>query len=372
MISIKLSIFRQLVWKTWLKAFIVATLALFLLFSVGDLTVGFLRRSVSSWEVFVNYFLFLPFAFSKIIPSSSLLATLFFLHTMRGSSELVAIFSSGLSRRKFTRLIVEIASIIMVFQFINIYYLDPLSKQIHKKIIVNGGKKFSLTKSRSLLKSVISGGKIWYRSEGYYISYSAYDKSRKVLIQPTFFYFNENNENTKIIKAEKATGNNKREWVLSKAQIMENITTKTFPRLKDKHIFQLFLLETSDDFDRIDNDLNTLNPIALFKFVSQIKKSGILANEYEIFFLEKIANSVACLFFALLPIGIIFSPHQKNTSLGKSLLFSIIFTLGYWGIHSVFVTLGNSATIPPLLAAFGTLLLLTLYFLYFLATKRRF
>ena len=259
----------------------------------------------------------------------------------------------------------------MILQFINIHYLDPLSKQIHKKIILNGEKKFSLTKSRNSLRSVISGDKIWYRSEKYYVSYTAYNKNQRVLIQPTFFYFNKDNENTKIIKAQKATGNNKGEWVLSKAQIMEDITTKTFPKLKDQDIFALSLLETPDDFDRIDNDLNTLTPIALFKFVSQIKKSGISANEYEIFFLEKISNSITCLFFALLPIGIIFSPHKKKNSLSRNLLFSIIFTLGYWALHNVFITLGNSAQIPSLLAAFGTLILFTLYFLCFFASKRR-
>ena len=343
----------KLIWLEWLKALAIALSALFLLFSVAELISGFLRTAVTSREVLINYLLFLPAMFAKILPLSCLLASLFSFHRLRSRNELIAILASGFSRKKFVFSILQIASSIMLLQFINVGYLDPLSKQLHKKVIVDGEQKFKKTKSKGLLTSVISSGKIWYRNDKYYVSYSVYDKGQKTLIRPTFFYFNQLNENTKIIKAERANGNEQGVWALSKVQIIENISKKIFPQLKTQDQLQLLLEETPSDFDRIDNDLNTLRPIALFEFVSQIKRSGILANEYEIFMLGKIVDSITCLIFALFPISIIFSPGPRNSSFGKNILFAIIFTLSYWAIHNAFLTLGNSAKIPPLLAAFA-------------------
>ena len=363
MSAIKLTVLRKLIWKEWLKSLMVAVLALFLLFSVAELITGFLRMTVTPLEVLTNYLLLLPLTFSKVVPLGCLLASLFSFQRLRSRNELVAIFASGFSRREFIFSVVQISSIIMALQFINLGYLDPWSKQLHREVIVDGEKKFSQAKSKGLLLSMIDSGKIWYRSENYYISYSAYDKNQKVLIQPTFFYFNKSRENTQIIKAQKAIRNNESSWTLLKAQKIKNISEDAFPEVKYHEQLQLSLQEDSSDFDRIDNDLNTLGLISLFEFVLQIKRSGILANEYEIFLLKKIADSIICLLFALVPIAIIFSPSRRSSSFGKNVLFAILFILGYWVVQNAFLAMGNSAKISPMAATLAAPSLCLLFFL---------
>lgn len=361
---------RRLIWREWLKALLAAVSILFLLFSVAEIISGLLRTSVTASEVFVNYLLSLPFIFSKIIPLSCMLASLFSFQRLRGCSELMAIFASGLSRKKFVLFVLQIASIITIVQFINVFYLDPFCKELHKKIIVDGGRKFKKARSKGLLTSVINSGRIWYRSDKYYISYTIYDKNQKALIQPTFFYFDENNENTKMIKAERAIGNEQGIWTLSRAQMIKNISGDSFPELQTQKELRLSLEEVPSDFDRVDNDLNTLGPTALFQFILQIRKSGISANEYEIFFLGKIVDSIICLIFALIPATIIFSLGQRNSSFGRNVLFILLFTLSYWTLYSTTLALGNSTKIPSLAAAFAAPLLCILYLFYTFAANR--
>ena len=369
--AIKFTLLRKLIWKEWLKSLMVAILALFLLFSVAELITGFLRTTVTPLEVLINYLLLLPLTFSKVIPLACLLASLFSFQRLRNRNELVAIFASGFSRIEFISAMLQIASVIMAIQFINLGYLDPLSKQLHREIIVDGERKFSQAQRKGLLTSMIDSGKIWYRSENYYISYSAYDKKKKVLIQPTFFYFNEKKENTQIIKAEQASGSDSGAWTLLGAQEIKKISGETFPEVGPHEQLQLSLQENPSDFDRIDNDLNTLGLISLFEFVSQIKRSGILANEYEIFLLKKIADSIICLLFALVPIAIVFSPSRRNSSFGKNVLFAILFTLAYWMVQNGFLALGNSAKIPPLIATLAAPGLCLLLFLCSCGAKKR-
>ncbi|MCY4644753.1 MAG: LptF/LptG family permease [Bacteriovoracales bacterium] len=348
------TLLQKLIWKEWLKAFSVAFFSLFLLFTVGELITQFSRTSIPTSDIMINYFLSMPYYLSHIIPISCLMATLFSLHSLRSRNELVAVLALGLSRKKLIFYILQIASLITALQFINVVYLDPSFKKLHKMMVTDRNKKFKQKNHKSLLSSILGHGQIWYRSKKYYVSYLAYDKNKKTLIKPTFFYFNENNESTKIIKAEQALGNETHTWSLSNVQIAKDLEGPRFPELENRDTLQLSLEESPLDFDRIDNDLSALGPIALLKFVSQIKKSGILSNEYEIFLFKKISTTIICLLFALLPMGIIYSPNQRNSSFGKNILITLGLLATHWSVHNIFLELGNSAKIPPLIAVFAT------------------
>ena len=209
-------------------------------------------------------------------------------------------------------------------------YVEPWAKKTEKEQIIKKGKKFKLSKTKGLITSAINGGKIWYRSDQYYVSYSAYDKNEQILIEPTFFYFDENNKNTKIVTAERAEWGEGGIWTLLNAETTKKIAAEVFPEQEEYKQVQLLLREEASEFDRIDDDLNTLGPIALFQFVSQIRKSGISSSEYEVFFLDKVARSLICLLFALAPWGVFFPPTVETPLLvaTSSLPSSLPFVMG--------------------------------------------
>ena len=363
---------RKLILKEWIKAFFISIIILLLLFSVGDLISGFLRRKVTASEVFINYFLSFPWVFSKIIPFSCLLATLFSLNKLRNRSELVAILASGFPRRQIVSSILQITAVVVTFQLINAGYIDPFFKRLHKDMIVDGDRKFSQAKLKSLLISVIGGGKIWYRSDDHYVSYSIYRKSTKTLVNPTFYYFDDQNNNIKIIRSDEATGYENGYWILSNAQIISKISDPyVFPEMNERKELKLFLPEAPSDFARIDNDLKTLSPMALYQFVSQIRRSGLSSNEYEVFLLEKVMSGLMCFIFALIPIGIIFSPNQRGPSFGKNVVFAIVFLISFLALHGFFVSLGNTGKMEPFLAVFMASIICLVYFLYLFRARSR-
>ena len=368
---IRPSIIRVFIWKKWLISFFNSCTSIFILLSVLVLTKNLLRSSITSSDAIYHYALFAPDMLSKIFPPAYLLATLFCLQKMRENRELVALLSAGFSQRKILTTILQVATAITIIQFLNTAYLNPYCKGLLKEVITDSEVKFKETKRIGLPTMKINGGKIWYRSSQYFVSYTAYDRNMATLLKPSFFYFNQNNEHTKLIYAERAIWQSDKKWLLTNSKQLDYIQGNSFPKLQSIKETSIELKEEPTNFDRIDDDLNTLSPLDLYKFVSQIKRSGISSNKYELFLLEKIFNNLMCILFAIIPLSILFSPNQRNASFITNISFAILFTTGAWLIHSIILALGESGEIPPLLAISIIPSLCLLYFAVIFMMKNR-
>lgn len=365
------SLIRVFIWKKWLTSFFTSCGCIFVLLSVVILTGNLLRSSITPREALYHYILFAPDMLSKIFPPAYLLASLFSLQKMRENRELVALLAAGFSQTKIIIAIVQIATAATIIQFLNTSYLEPYCRGLLKKVITNSEVKFKETKRVGLPTISIKGGEMWYRSNQYFVSYSAYDRNLIALIKPSFFYFDSHNRNTKIVYADRATWKTDQIWVLSNAKEVKHIQGASFPKLHSTEESLIELEEKPADFDLVDDDLNTLTLPSLYQFVSQIKKSGITSGKYELFLFEKIFNNITCIFFAIIPLSILFSPNQRNASFIKNISFALLFTTGAWLFHSIILTLGESGEIPPLLAISIIPALCLFYFATIFALKSK-
>ncbi len=364
-------ILKKLIWKEWLKTFIGSCLVLFLLITVAQLISGFLRTSVTPLEVIINFILGIPSTLTKVLPISCLLSTLFSMNKLKNRSELVAIFAGGFSRRNLVYTIGQAALIIGVFQLINISFLDPYTHLLHKKWIKDGEQKFSESKSKGLLTSVVNSGKIWYRSEDYYMAYLFYDKNRKRLNDVSLYFFDENHVGEKLIKAAYAVGDEFGNWEFFNVKIIDNIKGANFPTTNNLKSLKYALNEAPSDFETIDSDLNTLGPVQLYEFIQKIRNSGLSVIEYEIFFYDKIISALVCPLFALIPISLVFRPNRRASSFGKNILFVVLFVIGFFVSHSGSIALGTADKIPPLLAVVLVPVASLLYFVFLFQQNRK-
>lgn len=364
-------ILKKLIWKEWIKTFFASAMVLFVLISVAQLISGLLRTSVTPEEVLLNFLLEIPATFTKILPLSCLLGTLFSVNKMKNKSELVAIFAGGFSRRNLVFTIVQAAILVAGLQFLNASFFDPFTKRLHKKFIVDGEKKFKESKSRGLLTSVINSGKIWYRSEDYYMAYLFYDKDLKRLNDISVYYFDEKHEGTKLIKADYAEGDEFGNWEFTNAVIIDDINGNRFPNQNLIKKLKIPLNEAPSDFATIESDLNTLGPIQIYDFIKRIRNSGLSVVEYEIFFYDKIISALICPIFALIPISLIFRPNRRASSFGKNIFFVVLFVIGYFVAHSGSLALGSSDKIPSILAVIMVPALSLLYFAYIFQKNKR-
>jgi lipopolysaccharide export system permease protein len=167
----------KIIAKEWFKSLIGAVVVLFILITVGDIVNGFLR-SYSAKRVFIEYILKMPDLMGKMLPISSLLATLFSINKLKSHAELIAILAGGYSALKVYLLVFICSLTIGLAQFINLGFLLPKANLIKRSQF----EKSKANESKYLARSKLGGtGLLWYKSENYFSSFKAYDRVNKVL-----------------------------------------------------------------------------------------------------------------------------------------------------------------------------------------------
>lgn len=352
-------ILSGLIVKEWFKSLIGAVVVLFLLITTADLINGFLQGKNFA-QVFLEYALKMPDLMSKMLPICCLVATLFSLNKLKAHAELISILAAGYSYRKIYFLVGTCALSVMLLQFFNLGFLEPIANGVKRQEIAKSKK----SEGRYLTRSSLEGGKFWYKSQNYFASFSYFDRKSLELKNFEIYYFNPQHKSEKILKAKSAAykGSN---WELSDVTEISSLDTPNFPVQSSRPTELITLKEVPEDFGEFEADLTTLTFFKLYQFVTRLSKTGINVSEYQILLLNKIFLSFACLVFALIPVSGIFNPNRRSDSFGKNVVQTLLITVIFWVCYSSAVAFGNSGTIPPWLA---TGIVPTSFFTYVLWT----
>ena len=364
-----MSVIRNLVLKEWFRFFLGAFIVLVLLITVAELISGFLRSMVTPVEVIYNHLLELPGKFKLIMPVSCLAASLFSINKLKNRNELTAIFASGYSRKRFMRDVAIGGIIIALSQFLISSFIEPFAKSKKDLFIQDGQSKFKNLKSKGLMASTIGSGKMWFKSDKYFFSFSTFDKQKNQLNQVSAYFFNSDNLITSKITAPAAKfiGG---AWICEDALSINQLVGGKFPETKSIKNYSLKIDETPKDFKEIEADITTLNFFKLFRYIMKLRDGGINVNEYLVILLEKISISMVCIVFSLVAAIGAFSPNRRGSSFGKSLVGVFVFVILYWLVNSYFIQLGVSSKIDPFLACFSVPAVFALYLAnYFLRNR---
>lgn len=355
-----MNIITRFIVKEWFKSLWAVLIVLFLLITVGDYVNAFLRgRDLD--RATLEYLLKLPGLLNKVLPVASILASLFCVNKLKDHSELVAILAAGFSTLKIFTLITLCALSLGILQFLNTGFFLPLANKIKRTEI----EKSSRSESKYMARSSIDGGRLWYKTEKYFASFSYFDRTKLEIHSLSLYYFN-NNRTQKIIEAARGFYEGSNRWKLEDVITYNQLFGEKPPALERKQNEFIQLTETPSDFAQFESDLTTLNIIGLYRFISHLKKTDLNIDEYLLQFYEKISASLICIIFALFPVLSIFNPNRRNTSFGKSVVTTLLFCLGYWFLSTSVMALGANGTINPAIATFGIpiffcLLIATLY-----------
>lgn len=354
----------KIIAKEWFKSLIGALVVLFILITVGDVVNGFLRN-YSARRVFIEYALKMPELMGKMIPIAALLGSLFSINKLKAHSELIAILAGGYYATKIYKLILICSLSIATVQFINLGFLLPAANKIKRAEFEKSRKN----ESKYLARSNFGGtGMLWYKSDNYFASFSVYDRINKTLNDVTFYFYGDQGKTTSIYKAKTAKFMKDFKWEFSDLKILQSLDNTEFPKVQNINKLLVTLKEEPTDFGQFESDITTLNFFDLYRFISRLKNTGINSSEYEIMLYEKLSLSVICIVFSLFPLAGIFSPNRRGSSFGKSVVLTLIFTIAFWLIYSFVIAMGNSGTLPPLLA---TMIIPTLFVLYIVFTIKK-
>lgn len=281
----------------------------------------------------------------KMLPICCLVATLFSLNKLKAHAELISILAAGYSYRKIYMLIAGCAFSVVLLQFFNLGFLEPIANGVKRQEI----EKSKKSEGRYLTRSSLEGGKFWYKSHNYFASFSYFDRKESALKDFEIYYFNADHKSEKILKSKSAIYIDG-DWKLAGVTELALLDTPTFPTQNARGDQVIDLKERPEDFGEFEADLTTLTFFKLYQFVRKLSKTGINVSEYQIILLNKIFLSFACLVFALLPVSAIFNPNRRSDSFGKNVVQTLLTTVVFWVLYSSTTAFGNNGTIPPWLA----------------------
>ncbi|MBD66899.1 MAG: hypothetical protein CME62_16980 [Halobacteriovoraceae bacterium] len=357
----------KIIAKEWFKALIGSIVVLFLLITVGDILNGFLRN-YSLNRVLIEYVLKLPDFMGKMLPMTSLLASLFAFNKLKSKSELMAILAAGYSAKKIYGLILGCSLLLGAFQFVNLGYLVPFANKVKR----NQFEKSRKNESKYLARSQIGkSGLIWYKSGNYFTSFKAFDVKNNALKDVLVYFLNEDKKLDSIYRAQTAKYIAKKRWKLEGISIVQSLSQKNFPEFVDTRQVFIELNETPEDFNQFKSDITTLGFFDLGQFISRLKETEINSAEYEVMYYEKVSLALICILFALFPVASIFNPNRRAAGFGKSVVFTLIFSIFFWLIHSTSISMGSSGKIPALVATLAIPTLFLVYIAYIYNKNRR-
>lgn len=348
-----MAIIRQLITREWLRFFISSLVVLLLLLSVGNLISGFLRGNVSHEEVLLSYLIQLPTFITQVTPVSCLIASLFSINKLKNRNELTAIFAGGYSRQSYFYDLLQVSVYVALFQFLMSAYVTPYFKSKRHILLEDSIGKFRSLNKEGLGASTLGSGKIWYKSKGYYFSFSHFDSKTNQLLNVSIYNYDQNYKLKEITQIKSLTYSpDSGAWIPQEHKSFDQLNEPNFPSII--HLNEpVKLKEELSDFKQIEADITTLSFMRLFSYIRQLNESGINVGEYLVLFYRHIADSLICIVFALLAAIPVFNPNRRNSSFGKSATFVFIFTILYWLVQSYFIELGKNLKIPAELACFS-------------------
>jgi lipopolysaccharide export system permease protein len=326
---------------------------------------GFLRSNVTPREVCLNFLLEIPSYIGKIFPISSFMASLFCLNKLRNSNELTALFSLGMSRKKFVLVLLHATCLVALAQYIIAAYGGPWIRGHRHLLISDADRKFSNLRSKGLLANTVGSGKIWYKTKDYFLSFASFDRRKNSLEQVQLYYYDEHYHLAKKISAAHLQYLAHDQWQLQDAEILEQLNENNFPLLRHLDQQNIILNEQPEDLIQIQSDITTLFPKALWNYIQNLKNAGINTSEYEVVFFEKISLAILCFLFALLSSTGIFHPNRRGSSFGRAVALVFTLTILYWLAQSYLAKLGQSDELHPLLACFLIPGILTAYITWY-------
>lgn len=362
---------RKLILKEWLTFFIGSVFILAMVLSLGHILTGLLKATNELRSILLDLMLEFPSFLIKIFPVSCLVASLFSINKLKSRNELTAIFASGFSRRQFIITIGLIGAFIGVLLFFINGYLVPYAKQQQSSLTNTHPAIANKAKTSSVSINALKSGKIWFKGQGYFFSYSSFDGRSNTIYDLNLYYYDNNFKFAEQVTATSANFVEGNSWRLNKGLHVTNLENKTFPTPTYFQEKMFLLKETISDFKKINADISTLNIWRLYDYITVLRTNGINDSEYFVTFLDKFSSGFTCLILAILASVALFNPNRRNSSFGANIAFVLSFTFIYWFIYSYFMTLGQTSKIPAMAATFGVPSVFVLYLVFYFIYHRK-
>lgn len=314
------------------------------LFVAIDAMGSLVSNPAASPGAFIQYYLYsLPEVIHRMLPVSSLLATLFALSTLNKNNELVALFGVGMS-------LYRIAAPI----FISVFVVYGVGFYLSDQVIPKANQKKNFVyyhdiKMKPSLYSVIKNERIWYRSKDTIFNIKTLNEQTNSAQGLTLYYFDEAWNLLQMMTADRVHMQGS-SWVLKEGSVTLFAPESSFPLtapFKEKTIVM------GEDAEALSSTAHTSDILSLKELKSFIRKNkdaGLDTLRYEVDYYSKYGFAFTALVMAFLgiPFGVA-RTRSGSTMVNVGICLGLVFV--FWAFYSSSLTLGNYGYIPPVVAA---------------------
>lgn len=297
--------------------------------------------ALNSWIQYYGYSL--PEVVYRMLPMASVMSVVFTLSTLNRQSELVALYSIGMG-------LVRICMPMLLW----ILLLCGVEIGLSDRVLPNFSKSknyifYNEIKKNPSMYSMVRTDRIWYRSHDTIFNIKTLNEKAHKAQGLMLYYFNQEWDLLQMISAKEVDlkGAN---WDLHDGSVTVFTEDSSFPLTTHFQEKTIVMNEDSKDLSSSANTAEVLSLGELSKFIKKNKEAGLDTVRYEVDYQSKYSYAMAALVMSLLGIPFSVSRGRAGGAM-KNVGICLALVLLFWIFYSSSLTLGNYGHLPPFLAA---------------------
>lgn len=316
------------------------------LFLAIDFVTATAKYDVTMFTFARYYFYFTFEILSQLVPVACLLGTLFTLGTLNKNSELVAMFSMGMSLFRISIPILTGTCVLSLGLFmLNNQFITRLVDKKNYIFFVEMKKKpqqYSTSKQQN----------IWYRSGQNIFNIGLLNPKEEKASGITVYTFSSGWTLQQILEANEAAVKSGL-WTLKNGKVTVFFDDYAAP-VSEK--FTERTLAVGEDVIDIKSNAKASTVMAvgeLRRYITRNKEAGLNTVPFEVDYYAKFSYMFTSLVMVLLGVAFSIGSSPRAGGVLVNLQKCLLVTIGYWGVYSSSITLGKHGAFPPLIAAWG-------------------
>jgi lipopolysaccharide export system permease protein len=341
--------------RTFLRNLALVLLTLIALYSLIELIekVDDFIENEAKFAYYLLYPLFnLPVIISNTLPMSVLLATFVTIGGFSRTSQLTAMFSSGISFKSISRPLFLCSLILAALVMLGNLWLVPWSSREANYIL--------RTKVRGKSSPEVSSMDLYFRDDNRIISINQAFPARDFVLGLTIIEFDDKFMPVKRIQAEKALYKQDGRWRLKNVVIWDFASsTRTVTDFNQQAELHIDLKRSASEMLQLSDRPEDLTINELFNTSVKLQHEGYDPKTYQMEAQVRFANTAVPVIMIL--VGIPFALQRgRNASFSRGILISLVIFACYFILQAIFSVFGIINVLPPLVAAWAANFLMAL------------
>ena len=342
-----MTVLDRYITREFILTFLFVLLAFLCLYMVVDFFERirmFLSNNAGLAQI-VSYHLYtVPSVVATMMPACVLLAALITFGLFSRNHEIVAMKANGISLYRIARPVLAFGLVVCGLNFLLNEFVTPAANwhaEYIKYVEVQKKKEWGAFKENQ----------IWYKSQNAIYNFKLFAPAENRLKGVTISYLDARFSLLSRIDAREALWKGDR-WELRDV-LRTTFAGKDFPVIERLPTLAVDIAEKPEDFLVVQKSADQMGFRELRKYIQKLRQEGYDATRYETDLHGKIAFVFVSLILAL--IGVVFPMRsERSGGIAQGIGIGVIIGFSYWIVFAFTLSLGRSGTLPPVVAAWAT------------------